>query len=113
MPKIIDNSFSKEFSWDTRKDPHRIHHWIPRPLVSGTQRVLQSNRTGPETALIREAENPAWDQGQKSLPVPASTGVAWARSLQTHARYPQDAPQDLKTSAVWNTAAAPIQSCGT
>jgi hypothetical protein len=32
---------------------------ILRPLVSGTQLLLQSNYRGPETALIREAENPA------------------------------------------------------
>lgn len=43
----------------TRKDPHRIPHGILRPLVSGTQCLLQSNRVGPETALTREADNPA------------------------------------------------------
>ena len=32
-------------------------HGISGPLVSGTQLLFQSNRTGPETALIREAEN--------------------------------------------------------
>jgi hypothetical protein len=46
-------------SADTRKVPHRIRHGILRPLVSGTQRLLQSNRAGPETALIKEADNPA------------------------------------------------------
>jgi hypothetical protein len=40
--------------------PHRIPHRILRPLVSGTQRLLQSNCAGPETALTREADNPAW-----------------------------------------------------
>ena len=44
---------------DTRKGPHRIPHGILRPLVSGTQCLLQSNRSGPETALIKEADNPA------------------------------------------------------
>lgn len=39
--------------------PHRTLHGILRPLVSGTQLLLQSNRAEPETALIREAENPA------------------------------------------------------
>ena len=38
---------------------HKTRHRILRPLVSGTQLLLQSNCTGPETALIREAENPA------------------------------------------------------
>ena len=44
---------------DTRKEPHRIPHGILSPLVSGTQRLLQSNCAGPETALTREADNPA------------------------------------------------------
>ena len=46
-------------SADTCKDPHRIGHGILRTLVSGTQRLLQSNRAGPQTALIKEAGNPA------------------------------------------------------
>jgi hypothetical protein len=37
---------------------HRTLHGILRPLVSGTQVLLQSNHEGHETALIREAENP-------------------------------------------------------
>jgi hypothetical protein len=32
--------------------------------VSGTQLLLQSNLAGPETASIREAENPAWSWAQ-------------------------------------------------
>jgi hypothetical protein len=46
-------------SLDTRKDPHRIPQGNLRPLVSGTQPLLQSNRLGPETTLTREANNPA------------------------------------------------------
>jgi hypothetical protein len=89
--------------------------------VSGTQLLLQSNRGGPETALIREAKTQP-DQGHKSLPVPpapgslgaesadthklplrlpgvhASTGVPWTWSLRTPIRYTQDLPQNLKTS---------------
>jgi hypothetical protein len=45
-----------------------------------------------------------------SLPVHASTGKPWARSLWTPTRYPQDTPRDLKTSGEWSTASAPIQS---
>jgi hypothetical protein len=44
---------------NTRKGPHRIPHGILRPLVSGTQRLPQSNHAEPETALTREADNPA------------------------------------------------------
>jgi hypothetical protein len=51
-------------SLDTRKDPHRIPHGTLRPLVSGTQHLLQANRMGPETALTREADNPAWSRAQ-------------------------------------------------
>ena len=46
-------------SQDTHKDPHRITYGILRPLVSGTQHLLQYNRAGPETALTRETDNPA------------------------------------------------------
>ena len=45
-------------SADTRKDPHRIRHGILRPLVSGTQRLPQSNRAEPETEVHREAGYP-------------------------------------------------------
>ena len=43
---------------DTHKDPHRIPHGILRPLVSGTQRLSQSNWAEPETAVHREAGYP-------------------------------------------------------
>jgi hypothetical protein len=41
-----------------------------------------------------------------ALPVHASTRVPWARSRQTHARYPQDPPRDLETSGEWITTSA-------
>jgi hypothetical protein len=44
--------------------PHRTLHGILWPLVTGTQLLLQSNHTRPETALIRKAENPAWPGSQ-------------------------------------------------
>jgi hypothetical protein len=43
---------------------HKNRHGILRPLLSGTQPLLQSNLVGPKTALIREAENPAWSGAQ-------------------------------------------------
>jgi hypothetical protein len=43
---------------NTRKGPHGTPHGILRPLVSGTQRLPQSNRTEPETAVHREAGYP-------------------------------------------------------
>jgi hypothetical protein len=43
---------------NTRKGPHRTLHGILRTLVSGTQRLPQSNRAEPETAVHREAGYP-------------------------------------------------------
>jgi hypothetical protein len=43
---------------NTRKDPHGTPHGILRPLVSGTQRLPQSNRAEPETVVHREAGYP-------------------------------------------------------
>jgi hypothetical protein len=43
---------------NTCKGTHRTPHGILRPLVSGTQRLPQSNRTEPETAVHREAGYP-------------------------------------------------------
>ena len=37
--------------------PQSTLHGTLGPLVSGTQLLFQSNCMGPETALIREAEN--------------------------------------------------------
>jgi hypothetical protein len=48
---------------DTCKGPHRIPHGILRPLVSGTQRLPQSNRAEPETAVHREADYPGLTWG--------------------------------------------------
>jgi hypothetical protein len=90
---------------DTCKEPHRIPHGILRPLVSGTQRQLQSNHAGPETALIKEADNQT-DQGHKSLPIHSSRGVPCVQSFWTPPRSSQDTPWDLKTSGEWNTTSA-------
>jgi hypothetical protein len=43
---------------NTRTGPHRILHGILRPLVSGNQRLPQSNRKEPETVGNREAGYP-------------------------------------------------------
>jgi hypothetical protein len=50
---------------------------------------------GTLTVLIRKAKTQP-DQGHKSLPVHASTGVPWAWSLRTPIRHIQDPPQDLR-----------------
>ena len=82
---------------DTCKDPHSVPHGILSPLVSGTQHLLQSNRAGSETALIREAEKLA-NHGHKSLLVHTSTGVPCAQSIWRPPRSTQDPTRDLKTS---------------
>jgi hypothetical protein len=43
---------------NTRKGPHGTPQGILRPLVSGTQRLPQSNRAEPETAVHKEAGYP-------------------------------------------------------
>ena len=43
---------------NTRKGPHGTPHGTLRPLVSGTQRLPQSNRAELETAVHREAGYP-------------------------------------------------------
>jgi hypothetical protein len=48
---------------NTPKGPHRIPHGILRPLVSGTQRLPQSNHAEPETAVNREADYPGLTWG--------------------------------------------------
>jgi hypothetical protein len=68
---------------DTRKDPHKIPHWILKPLVSGTQCLLQSNRMEPETALTREADNPAWSGAQVPSSPPKHRGALHSESLDT------------------------------
>ena len=74
-------------SADTRKDPYRICHRILRPLVRGTQHLLQYNHAGPETALIKEAGNPAKYGAQVPSIWPTAAPWSLARgSLQTPAR---------------------------
>jgi hypothetical protein len=66
------------WSLQTHKETHRIPHGIIRPLVSGIHCLLQSNLAGPETALTREADNPAWRGAQ----VPSGPVQHWG-SLRT------------------------------
>jgi hypothetical protein len=89
-------------SLDTSKEPHRIPYGILRPLMTGTRHLLQSNLAGSETALIKEADNPAWSEAQ----FPASSRLPCARSFWTTPRSSQNPPRDLKTSGEWNTTSA-------
>jgi hypothetical protein len=43
---------------------------------------------------------------EKTLLVPASTGVVWEWSMWTPTRYLQDTPRDLKTPGEWNITSA-------
>jgi hypothetical protein len=103
---------------NTRKGPHGTPHGILRPLVSGTQRLPQSNRAELETAVHREAVYPGLIWGTSPFPSTRdsspSPGLPCQQSLAQHPQGPtQDSPRDPKTSGEWNTAPAPIQSHGT
>ena len=91
---------------DTRKGPHRIPHGILRPLVSGTQRRPQSNRTEPETAVHREADCPGLTRDKNPFHSTQAAGFL-ASGVAWHPQGPtQDSPRDPKTSSEWNTTSA-------
>jgi hypothetical protein len=71
---------------DTRTGPHRIPHGILRPLVSGTQRLPQSNLAEPETAGNREAGYTGPYLGHKPLPLHSSRRVPCQQTRLTPAR---------------------------
>jgi hypothetical protein len=76
-------------SADTCKDPYKIRHGILRPLVSETQRLLQSNCAGPMTALVKEAGNPAKYGAQVPSGRPTTEPSLWSLArggLRTTAR---------------------------
>jgi hypothetical protein len=63
-------------SADTPKVSWRTLHMILGPLLSGTQLLFQSNRTGPETALEKQETRP--DQGPNpfwTVPAPGHLGT--------------------------------------
>jgi hypothetical protein len=91
---------------DTHKGPHRIPDGILRPLVSGTQRLPQSNRAEPETAVNREADYSGLTWGTspfRSTRAPRYLASGGARHPQGPT---QDSPRDPKTSSEWNTTPA-------
>ena len=75
--------------------------------MSGTQLSFQSNGAELETALGKQKTR--CDQGQKSLPVGASTKSPWAQSQQTPPRSLENYLLDLRTSGEWNTTSAKRQ----
>jgi hypothetical protein len=93
-------------SSDTRKGPHRIPHGIQRPLVSGTQRLPQSNHTEPETVVNREADYPGLTWGTSPFHSTRAPGYLTS-GVARHPQGPsQDSPRDPKTSREWNTTSA-------
>ena len=91
---------------NTCKGPHRTPHGILRPLVSGTQRLPQSNRAELETAVHREAGYPGLIWGTNPFHSTRAPGylaswVAWHPQGPT-----QDSTWDPKTSSEWNTTSA-------
>ena len=91
---------------DTRTGPHRIPHGILRPLVSGTQRLPQSNRAEHETAGNREADYPGLTWGTSPFRSTRAPGYL-ANGLARHPQGPtQDSTRDPKTTSEWNTTSA-------
>jgi hypothetical protein len=89
---------------DTCKGPLRIPHGILRPLVSGTQRLPQSNCAEPNTALTREADDPGLTRGTSPFQSTRAPGCLASR-VSRHPQAPtQDSPQDPMTSGEWNTS---------
>jgi hypothetical protein len=85
---------------------HRIPHGILRPLVSGTQRLPQSNHAEPETVVIREADYPDLTWGTSPFRSTRAPGYL-ARGGARHQQGPtQDSTRDPKTSSEWNTTSA-------
>jgi hypothetical protein len=91
---------------DTCKDPHSIPHGILRPLVSGTQCLLQSNHAGPETALIREADKPALSGSQVPFGPRQHQGSLPAEFPDTH-KDPHRIPQGILRPLVSGTQLLP------
>jgi hypothetical protein len=98
---------------NTRKGPHRIPRRILRPLVSGTQRLPQSNRAEPETVVNREAVDPGLTWGTSPFHSTQTLGCLASRVSRHPQGRTQDSSRDPKTSGEWSTASAPIQSRGT
>jgi hypothetical protein len=103
---FINRSTLPAESPNTHKGPYRIPHGILRPLVSGTQRLPQSNHSEPETAVNREADYPGLTWGTspfRSTRAPGYLPSGVARNPQGPT---QDSTRDPKTSHEWNTTSA-------
>ena len=81
---------------DPRKDSQSIPHGILSPLVCGTQNLLQSNCMGPETALIREADNLDWSGAQVPSGPPQHQG-----SLPVESPDPRKDPHRIPNGILW------------
>jgi hypothetical protein len=91
---------------NTRKGPHRIPHVILRPLVSGTQRLPQSNHVEPETAVNREADYPGLTWGTSPFCSTQAPGYLASGVARQPLGPTQDSTRDPKTSSEWNTTSA-------
>jgi hypothetical protein len=85
--------------------PQSTLHGILEPLVSGTQLLFQSNPTGPETALIREAEKLDWPGSQDTSSRPMHRVTLGTKLVDTP-KVPRALSMDLRTSGKWNTTSA-------
>jgi hypothetical protein len=88
---------------NTRKDPHGTHHGILRPLVSGTQRLPQSNRVEPETAVHREAGYPGLIWGTSPFLSNRAPGYLASRVLPNTRKGPYGTPHRILRPLVSGT----------
>ena len=77
---------------NTRKGPHGTPHGILRPLVSGTQRLPQSNRAEPESAVHREAGYPGLIWGTSLFNSTPAPGYLASRVLPNTHKGPHGTP---------------------
>jgi hypothetical protein len=92
---------------NTHKGPHRIPHGILRPLVCGTQRLPQSNRTEPETAVHREAGYPGRIWGTSPFCSTRAPGYLASRVSPNTCKGPHRTPHGILRPLVSGTQRLP------
>jgi hypothetical protein len=88
---------------NTRKGPHGTPHGSLRPPVSGTQRLPQSNRAEPETAVHREAGYPGLIWGTSPFHSTRAPGYLASRVLPNTRKGPHGTPHGILRPLVSGT----------
>ena len=106
-PRLEPRATLPAESPDTRKGPHRIPHGILRPLMSGTQRLPQSNRAELETAVHREAGYPGLIWGTSPFRSTRAPGYLASRVLPNTRKGPHGTPHGILRPLVSGTQRLP------